>query len=120
MGQVQQRKGVKSPETRVLDVKYVVRNQTDVLEHWNGVKIPKICVLDLKECIEIFQGVCLELYYFETLNQTHTDTSFRNGSGSSTEWRETTENMCFGPKVVDWAGSLLENKKQFWRHKLVQ
>ena len=25
--------GVKPPETRVLDVKYVVRNQTDVLEH---------------------------------------------------------------------------------------
>ena len=31
MGQVQQRNGVKRPETRVLDVKYVVRNQTDVL-----------------------------------------------------------------------------------------
>ena len=48
MGQVQQQKGVKSPETRVLDVKYVVRNQTDILEHRNGVKIPKIWVLDLK------------------------------------------------------------------------
>ena len=32
----------KWPETRVLDVKYVVRNQVDVLEHRNGVKIPKI------------------------------------------------------------------------------
>ena len=42
MDQVWQRKGMKSPETRVLDVKYVVRNQTDVLEHRNGVKIPKI------------------------------------------------------------------------------
>ena len=120
MGQVRQRKGVKLPETRVLDIKYVVRNQTDILEHRNGVKIPKICVLDRKECIEIFQGVCLELYYFETLNQTHADTSFRNGSGASTKWRETTENMSFGPKVVDWAGSLLQNKKQFWWHKLVQ
>ena len=29
-------------ETRVLDVKYVVRNQTDILEHRNVVKIPKI------------------------------------------------------------------------------
>ena len=113
-------KGVKPPETRVLDIKYVVRNQTDVLEHRNGVKIPKIWVLDLKECIEIFQGVCLESYYFETFNQMHADTSFRNGSGASTKWRETTKNMSFGPKVVDWAGSLLENKKQFWRHKLVQ
>ena len=120
MGQVWQRKGVKSPETRVLDVKYVVRNQTDVSEHQNGVKIPKIWVLDLKECIEIFQGVCLESYYFETFNQTHADTSFRNGSGASTKWCETTKNMSFGPKVVDWACSLLENKKRFWRHKLVQ
>ena len=96
MGQVRQRKGVKSPETWVLDVKYVVRNQTDVLEHRNGVKIPKIWVLDLKECIEIFQGVCLESYYFETFNQMHADTSFRNGSGASTKWCETFENMSFG------------------------
>ena len=57
MGQVRQRNGVKPPETQVLDIKYVVRNQTDVEEHRNGVKIPKICVLDLKECIEIFQVV---------------------------------------------------------------
>ena len=42
MGQVQQRNGVKPPETRVLDIKYVVRNQTDVLEHRNGVKLPQI------------------------------------------------------------------------------
>ena len=42
MGQVRQRNGVKPPETQVLDVKYVVRNQTDVVEHRNGVKIPKI------------------------------------------------------------------------------
>ena len=28
----------KWPETRVLDVKYVVRNQVDVLEHRNGVQ----------------------------------------------------------------------------------
>ena len=38
MGQVRQRNGVKPPKTRVLDVKYVVRNQTDVLEHRNGVQ----------------------------------------------------------------------------------
>ena len=42
MGQVRQRSGVKPLETRVLDVKYVVRNQTDVVEQRNGVKIPKI------------------------------------------------------------------------------
>ena len=29
------------------------------------------------------------------------------------------QNMSFGPKVVDWACSLLENKKWFWRQKLV-
>ena len=120
MGQVRQRNGVKPPETRVLDEKYMVRNQTDIIEHRNGLKIPKIWVLDLKECIEIFQVVCLESYYSETFNQMHVDTSFRNGSDALTKWRETTKNMSFGPKVVDWAGSLLENKKQFWRHKLVQ
>jgi hypothetical protein len=108
MVQVRQRNGVKPPETKVLDVKYVVRNQTDVVEHRNGVKIPKIWVVDLKECIKIFQVVCLESY-FETFNQMHVDTSFHNGSGASTKWRETFENMSFEPKVVDWACSLLEN-----------
>ena len=112
MGQVRQRNGVKPPETRVLEVKYVVQNQRDVVEHRNGVKIPKMWVLDLKECIEIFQVVCLESYYSETFNQMYAETSFRNGSGASTKWRETFENMSFGPKVVDGACSLLENKKQ--------
>ena len=119
MGQVWQRNGVKQPETRILDVKYVVRNQTDVVEHRNGVKIHKIWVLDLKECIKIFQVVCLESYYSETFNQMHVDTSFRNGSGASTKWRETFKNMSFWPKVVDWACSFIQNKKRFWRHKLV-
>jgi len=113
MGQVRQRSDMKPPETQVLDVKYVVRNQTDVLEQQNGVQIPKMWVLDLKECIEIFQVVCLESYYSEAFNQMHADTSFRNRSGASTKWRETFENMSFGPKVVDWACSLLENKKRF-------
>ena len=97
-----------------------MRNQIDVLEHRNGVKIPKILVLDLKECIEIFHVLCLEYYYSETFNQMHADTSFRNWSCASTKWRETIENMSFRPKVVDWACPLLENKKRFWRHKLVQ
>ena len=106
-------------ETRVLDVKYVVRNQTDILEHRNGVQIPKMWVLDLKEWIETFQAVCLESYYSKTFNQIHADTSFRNGSGASMKWRETFENMSFEPKVVDWACSLRQNKKWFQRHKLV-
>jgi len=88
-----------------------VRNQTDVVDHRNGVKIPKIWVLDLKECIKIFQVVCLESYYSETFNQMHADTSFDNGLGASMKWRKTFENMSFGPKVVDWAYSLLDNKK---------
>ena len=112
MSQVRQRNGVKPPKTWVLDVKYVVRNKTDFLEHRNGVKIPKMWVLDLKECIEIFQVVCLESYYSETFNQMYADTSFCNGSGASMKWREIFENMSFGPKVVDGACSLLENKKQ--------
>ena len=66
-----------------------------------------------KGCIEIFQVVCIEFYYSETFDQMHADTSFRNGSGASTIWRETFENMSFGPKVVDWSCSLLESKKRF-------
>ena len=97
----------------------MVRNQIDVLEHRNGVKIPKILVLDLKKCVEIFHVVCLESCYSETFNQMHADTSFCNGSGASTKWHETFENMSFEPKVVYWACSLLENKKRFGRHKLV-
>ena len=89
MGQVRQWNGVKPPETQVLDVKYVVQNQADVLEHRNGVKIPKIWVLDLNECIEIFQVVSLESYYSETFNQMHLDTSFCNRSGASMKWRKT-------------------------------
>ena len=92
---------MKPPKTRVLDINDVVRNQIDVLEHRNGVKIPKILVLDLKKCVEIFHVVCLESYYSKTFNQMHTDTSSRNGSGASMKWRESTENMSFGPKVVD-------------------
>ena len=42
MGQVRQRNGVKPPETQVLDIKYVVQNETDILEHRNDVQIPKM------------------------------------------------------------------------------
>ena len=42
--------------------------------------------------------------------QTHalyaSDTRVRNGLRAATKWRETTPNMGFGPKVVDWACSL--------------
>ena len=92
------------------DIKDVVRNQIDILEHRNGVKLPKIIVLDLKECIKIFQVVCLESYYSQTFNQMHVDTSFRNRSGASTKWRKTFENMSFRPKVVEWA-CLLQKKE---------
>ena len=69
---------MKPPKTRVLYIKDVVRNQNDILEHGNVVKIPKILVLDIKECIEIFHVVCLESYYSEIFNQMHADTSFGN------------------------------------------
>ena len=112
MGQVRQRNGVKQPKTQVLDVKYVVRNQTDVLGEM-VCKMPKMWLLDLKKCIEIFQVVCPESYSSEIFNQMHADTRFRNGSGALTKLRETFKNMSFGPKVVDWACSVLENKKRF-------
>ena len=47
----------------------------------------------------------------QTLALYHRDTYFRNGSRAATKWRETTPNMSFGPKVVDWACSLRKNKK---------
>jgi hypothetical protein len=39
---------------------------------------------------------------------THPDTRFWH---AATKLRETTPNMCFGPKVVDWACSLQKTKK---------
>ena len=49
----------------------------------------------------------------------HPDTRIRNGSRAATKWRQTTPNMCFGPKVVDWASSLRKNKKWLRGHKLM-
>jgi hypothetical protein len=43
----------------------------------------------------------------------HLDTNFRSGSGAVTKWRETIQNLCFRPKVVDWACLLQKNKKWF-------
>ena len=36
----------------------------------------------------------------------HPDNRFRNGSHAATKWHESTPNMSFGPKEVDWAYSL--------------
>jgi len=41
----------------------------------------------------------------------HPDTSFRNGSGASTKWHKTIQNMSFRTKVVDWA-CLLKKKQE--------
>ena len=49
----------------------------------------------------------------------HPDTRFRNGSRGATQWHETTTNMSFGPKEVDWACSLRKNMKWFQGHKLM-
>ena len=49
----------------------------------------------------------------------HPDTRFRNGSRAATKSRETTPNLSFGPKEVDWACSLRKNKKWFRGHKLM-
>jgi hypothetical protein len=49
----------------------------------------------------------------------HPDTRFRNGWHAATKLRETTKNMSFGPKVVDWACSLRKTKKWFRWQKLV-
>ena len=47
------------------------------------------------------------------------NTHFRNGWRATTKLRETTPNMSFGPKVVDWASSLRKTKKWFLWQKLV-
>jgi len=49
----------------------------------------------------------------------HPDTRFRNGSRGATKWCETTINLSFGHKEVDWACSLRKNKKWFRGHKLM-
>jgi hypothetical protein len=41
----------------------------------------------------------------------HPDTRFRNGWCAAMKLCETTPNMSFGPKVVDWACSLWKTKK---------
>jgi hypothetical protein len=38
------------------------------------------------------------------------DTCFRNGLRAATKFRETTPNMSFGPKGVDWACSLQKRR----------
>ena len=40
----------------------------------------------------------------------HPDANFRNGSGAATKWRETFQNLSFGPKEMEWARFL--QKKQ--------
>jgi hypothetical protein len=47
------------------------------------------------------------------------DTRFWNGWRAATKLRETTPNMSFGPKVVDWACSLRKTKKWYRWQKLV-
>jgi hypothetical protein len=47
------------------------------------------------------------------------DTCFRNGWRATTKLRETTPNMSFGPKVVDWECSFRKTKKWFRLRKLV-
>jgi hypothetical protein len=47
------------------------------------------------------------------------DTRFRNGGRAATKLRETTPNMSFGPKVVDWACLLRKTKNWFRWQKLM-
>jgi hypothetical protein len=49
----------------------------------------------------------------------HPDTCFKNGWRAGTKLRETTPNMSFGPKVVDWACSLRKIKKWLRLQKLI-
>ena len=66
------------------------------------------CMNTLIECFRIVGVPCMQPI-----------TRFHNLSRAAMKWRQTTQNICFGPKVVDWASLLPENKKRSWRHKLV-
>ena len=80
MGHVRQRNGAKPPQTRVLDLK-----------KWIG-------------------HVCCEKTRNGSGAQTHAlyppRYAFSQWVSAATKWRETTLNMRFGPKEVDWACSL--------------
>ena len=49
----------------------------------------------------------------------HPKTRSHNGYLPSTESRETTQKLSFGPKEVDWASSLRKNKTHLRKHKVV-
>ena len=49
----------------------------------------------------------------------HTKTRSHNGYLPTTESRETTQKLSFGPKEVDWACLLRKNKTQLRKHKVV-
>jgi hypothetical protein len=55
----------------------------------------------------------------KTRASVHPDIRFQNGWRAATKLRETTPNISFGPKVVDWACSLRKTKKWFRWQKLV-
>ena len=56
---------------------------------------------------------------YKVVHCMHPNTRFRNGYLSATESRETTQNISFWPKEVDWACSFRKTKKHFWNHKVV-
>ena len=49
----------------------------------------------------------------------HPDARFPNWSRAATKWCESTPNMSFRPRVVDWACWLQKKEKWFWWHKLM-
>src|SRR6185312_6662862 len=49
----------------------------------------------------------------------HPKTRSHNGYLPATESRETTQELSFGPKEVDWACLLRKNKTQLRKHKVV-
>ena len=84
-------------------------------QHQNRTKPPKTWVLGQKKWI----GHVRRERTRNTFGSTKScfvcspNTRFRRES------HETTQNMSFGPKGVDWACSLPKNKKHFWKHKVV-
>src|SRR6185369_6668991 len=60
-----------------------------------------------------------QLWKHKVVHCMHPKTRSHNGYLPATESRETTQELSFGPKEVDWACLLRKNKKQLRKHNVV-
>ena len=87
----------------------------------NRAKPPRNLVLGLKKWIGNVrcEKIKTQLRKHKVVYCMHPKTRSHNGTLPATESSETTQELSFGPKEVDWACSLRKNKKQLRKHKVV-